>query len=74
MEKTKQKLKKKIKVNPANKRSYFWIEAKSEFKKVVWPSKKLAAKSVSLVLLCVVVSIALISVFDFALSKFVILL
>ncbi|MBD97187.1 preprotein translocase subunit SecE [bacterium] len=58
----------------SSKRSFFWIEAKSEFKKVVWPSRKVAAKSVSLVLVCVFVSIALISAFDFALSKFVVLL
>lgn len=66
--------KKNIKTNTVTKRSFFWIEAKSEFKKVMWPSKKIAAKSVSLVLVCVFVSIALISAFDFALSKFVVLL
>lgn len=74
MEKAKPTVKKSIKMNGAAKRSFFWIEAKSEFKKVIWPSKNLAAKSVSLVLICVFASIALISVFDFALSKFVILL
>jgi len=74
MEKRKSIPKKTIKAHTLAKRSFFWIEAKSEFKKVVWPSKKTAAKSVSLVLVCVFISIALISVFDFALSKFVILL
>ncbi len=65
---------KKDKVKFTDKVKKFWRDYKSEFKKIVWPSKEETTKSTMIVIVSIVVCAIVIGILDFAFSKGITLL
>lgn len=74
VEETKKTAEKKVKAKGQGRISKFFKDYKSEIKKIVWPSKETTLKSTWMVIVCLVVSAAVVGVLDLGAGKLIDLL